>query len=171
MRIIALFIALMALSAVAFAEKKKDSNVYDEFRQLPTAASNVTVDDEVTALIKRRMANLLYPVDMSSLVPPDKDPKFHDLITVLQQQMGDPPTGVLTEDEFGRLSEASDNIDGNLIGLPLGKHVSVVDSAAVSAEGAGAWEEENGSRPKINFVRIFCFKARGMCEKNTAWLC
>jgi hypothetical protein len=31
---------------------------------------------------------------MASLAPPDKDPKFHDLIAVLQQQMGDLPTGV-----------------------------------------------------------------------------
>jgi hypothetical protein len=56
------------------------------------------------------MANLLYPVDMASLAPPDKDPKFHDLIAVLQQQMGDPPTGVLTIDQYSRLSQASRNV-------------------------------------------------------------
>jgi CheY-like chemotaxis protein len=31
-------------------------------------------------------------------------PKFHDLIAVLQQQMGDLPTGVLTTDQSFRLS-------------------------------------------------------------------
>ena len=76
---------------------------------------NANVDEQITALIKPPMANLLYPVDMSSLAPPDKDPKFRDLIAVLQQQMGDPPTGVLTTDQFFRLSQASDNIDRHLI--------------------------------------------------------
>ena len=65
---------------------------------------NATVEEQITALIKRPMANLLYPVDMASLAPPDKDPKFHDLIAVLQQQMGDLPTGVLTTDQSFRLS-------------------------------------------------------------------
>jgi hypothetical protein len=36
-------------------------------------------------------------------------------IAVLQQQMGDLPTGVLTTDQFFRLSQASDNIDRHLI--------------------------------------------------------
>jgi hypothetical protein len=107
MRVITLFTALIAPSTVAFAEDKKPSNVYEWFRQFPKASPNVTsitVDEETTALIKRHMANLLYPVDMASLAPPDKDPKFHDLIAVLQQQMGDLPTGVLTTDQSFRLS-------------------------------------------------------------------
>jgi hypothetical protein len=125
MRIITMLTALIALSTVAFAEDKKASNVHD----------NVTPDEQVTALIKRRMAYLLYPVDMSSLVPPDKDSKFRDLIAVLQQQMGDAPTGVLTTDEFARLTDASDNIDG--VGLALGhKIVTVADNGNwVSASG------------------------------------
>jgi hypothetical protein len=36
-------------------------------------------------------------------------------IAVLQQQMGDLPTGVLTTDQFFRLSQASDNIERRLI--------------------------------------------------------
>jgi hypothetical protein len=89
------------------------------------------------------MANLLYPVDMASLVPLDKDPKFHDLIAVLQQQMGDPPTGILTTDQFNRLAEASRNIDGDLIGLP-GKQVIMTEDG-VSASGTGTTDAKADS--------------------------
>jgi hypothetical protein len=113
MRVITLFTALIALSTIAFAQDNKESNIYDHgLRMKPLP--NATVDEQITALIKPPMANLLYPVDMSSLAPPDKDPKFRDLIAVLQQQIGDPPTGVLTTDQFIRLSQASDNIDRHL---------------------------------------------------------
>jgi hypothetical protein len=82
-------IALFVISTGAFAdEQKKQVNVYDDFRQLGNLSAEVTVDEEVTAQIKRYMANLLYPVDMSSLNRPDKDAKFRDLIIILQQQMG-----------------------------------------------------------------------------------
>jgi hypothetical protein len=168
MRVITLFTTLIALSTIAFAQDNKKSNIYDDLQWMKPLP-NATVDEQITALIKRRMANLLYPVDMSSLAPPDKDQKFRDLIAVLQQQMGDPATGVLTAEEYSRLTEASRNIDGNLISVPLGKLVSVLDNGnAVAASGAGAWDE-NDNRG-INFVRIFCFKARRLCEESTARL-
>jgi hypothetical protein len=88
------------------------------------------------------------------------------IFAVLQQQMGDPPTGVLTTDQFSRLSQASDNIDRHLIVLPP-RGVSMVLDDAVFAEGTRAGD--NVLRP-INFVRISCFKARGTCEEYMAWL-
>jgi hypothetical protein len=81
---------LSSVDVGAFADDRSQTNVYDEFRHLGAPSPNVTVDEQVTALIKRSMANLLYPVDMSSLVSPDKDTKFRDQIIVLQQQMGGP---------------------------------------------------------------------------------
>ena len=52
----ALLIFLFTISP-AFAD---DQNVYDLFRQLPNT-DNAVVDEQTTALIKRHMANLLYP--------------------------------------------------------------------------------------------------------------
>lgn len=171
MRVVTLFTALIAFSTVAFAEDKKPSNVYEWFRQLPKASPDVrpVTPEETTALIKRHMAYLLYPVDVASLAPPDKDPKFHDLIAVLQQQMGDPPTGDMTIEEFNRLSEASHNIDGDLIALPLAM-VSSIDVNTVFAQGTGSWDNIDRSidRP-INIVHIDCFKDKGMCQEYTAW--
>jgi hypothetical protein len=181
MRVITLFTAVIALSTVAFAEDKKPSNVYEWFGELPKASPDVrpVTPEEITADIKRHMANLLYPVDMSSLAPPDKDPKFHDLIAVLQQQMGDPPTGVLTTDQFGRLAQASHNIDLELIALSFSKkHVHMYDTgmfangnAFLNAEGTGSWDNMNprDDRP-LNAVRIVCYEARALCERHTAHL-
>jgi hypothetical protein len=140
---------------------------------------NPVDEQKIPANIKRHMANLLYPVDMSSLARPDKDPKFHDLIAVLQQQMGDPPTGVLTTDQFDRLVQASHHIDLELIGLSGTKrHVHMFDkgrfangNAFLDAEGTGSWDNMDAryDRP-LNVVRIACDQARGLCEQHTAYL-
>jgi hypothetical protein len=56
---------IVVISSGAFADERKDqSNVYDDLQPSATA----TVDEKVTALIKRYMASLLYPVDMSSFL-------------------------------------------------------------------------------------------------------
>jgi hypothetical protein len=106
---------LIAISTGAFAEDKNQSNVYDDFRQWMKPLPNSTVDEEITALIKRHMANLLYPVDMTSFVRPENDEKFRQQIIMLQKQMGKPATGTLTSDQFGRLAEAARDIDDRSI--------------------------------------------------------
>jgi hypothetical protein len=153
-----ILIALIVFSTGAFADERKNQiNVYDDFRQLGNPSADVTVDEELTAHIKRDMANLLYPVDMSSLSRPDSDTKFRDLIMVLQQQMGDSSTGILTTDQYARLDEASRNIDGGLILLPE-KMVSMgTDGSWASAVGTRAW---NGIADRASVVRIFCDRER-----------
>jgi hypothetical protein len=175
MRKCILVILLLVSTAASAEELNRQSNVYDDFRDL-LPAQNATTDEKVTALIKRHMANLLYPVDMSSLDGPDKDTKFRELIIVLQQQMGVPPTGVLTTEQFFRLQEASRYVDDDFIGLP-GKQVFMVTEDGVAAFGTGTTDaspclDRPGAgcdidRP-INFVRIFCFRARGVCERSVA---
>src|SRR6516162_7456771 len=91
----------------AFAD---DQNIYDFFRQLPNS-DRAIVEEQTTALIKRHMANLLYPVDMSSLARPETDAKFREQVMALQKQMGVPATGILTQDEFGRLAQAARDMD------------------------------------------------------------
>ncbi len=50
------------------------------------------VDDPsgATSRIKRHMSNLLYPVDMTSFVRREKDPKLREMIVALQKQWGRP---------------------------------------------------------------------------------
>ena len=112
----ALLIFLFTISP-AFADEQ---NVYDFFRQLPNA-DNAIVDEQTTALIKRHMATLLYPVDMGSFTRPEKDAKFREQVIALQKQMGAPATGIVTLDEFGRLAEAARDIDDRPIGNGIKK--------------------------------------------------
>jgi hypothetical protein len=107
----ALLIFLSTISP-AFAD---DQNAYDFFRPLPNSDSAI-VDQQTTALIKRHMANLLYPVDMGSLARPETDAKFREQIIALQRQMGVPATGTLTLDQCGRLAEAARDIDDRSVG-------------------------------------------------------
>ena len=106
------FVIFLFMISPAFAD---DQNVYDFFRQLPNSDSAI-VDQQTTALIKRHMANLLYPVDMGSFARPETDMKFREQIIALQNQMGAPGTGILTLDEFGRLAEAARDIDDRSVG-------------------------------------------------------
>jgi len=112
----ALLIFLFTISP-AFAD---DQNVYDFFRQLPNSDSAI-VDEQTTALIKRHMANLLYPADMGSFARPETDAKFREQVIALQKQMGAPATGTLTLDEFGRLVEAARDIDARPIAATMKK--------------------------------------------------
>jgi hypothetical protein len=147
---------LMALSAGAWADDKQgQTNVYDVFRQF-------TVDEETTAAIKRRMATLLYPVDMSSFVGPEKDGKFGDLIKALQKQMGAPATGVLTFDQFNRLAEASHDIDDPGVWLG-GKKNFYSDGAGISVTGT-----MDGYLDPLNMARIFCWKPHNTCDFTIA---
>lgn len=169
-----ILVSLIVFSAAYADEMNSQNNVYDFFKK-GGGAPNTTADEEVTAQIKRYMANLLYPVDLSSLNRPDQDAKFRDLIVVLQKQMDVPPTGILTTEQFLKLEEASRGVDGDLILLST-KHV-IMDKDGVSASGTGMTDAGRCSdqpaagcdigRP-INFVRIFCYRARGICERWVA---
>ena len=65
MRRIALAILMIIFSTACWADEKDDQrNVYDVFREPPSLP-----EQQLTARIKRHMANLLYPVDMSSYLP------------------------------------------------------------------------------------------------------
>jgi hypothetical protein len=159
----ALLIFLFTISP-AFAD---DQNVYDLFRQLPNT-DNAVVDEQTTALIKRHMANLLYPVDMGSFARPEKDAKFREQVITLQKQMGAPATGTLTLDEFGRLAEAARDIDDRPIGNGIKKTV-VKEGDFVSATGTGGTDDiANPLAPPININRIFCQRISGTCELSIA---
>jgi hypothetical protein len=160
----ALLIFLFTISP-AFVD---DQNVYDFFRQLPNSDSAI-VDEQTTALIKRHMANLLYPVDMSSLARPETDAKFREQVIALQKQMGVPATGTLTLDEFGRLAEAARDIDDRSVGTGIIKKTIVKDGDFASATGTGDTDAiANPLAPPINISRIFCQRLSGTCELNIA---
>jgi hypothetical protein len=159
----ALLIFLFTISP-AFAD---DQNVYDFFRQLANSDSAI-VDEQTTALVKRHMANLLYPVDMSSFAGPETDAKFREQVIALQKQMGVPATGSLTRDEFGRLAEAARDMDDRPIGTTMKKTV-VKDGDFASATGTGGTDDiANRLAPPINISRIFCQRNSGTCELNIA---
>jgi hypothetical protein len=154
---------LIALSTAAWADDNQDQrDVYDIFREWMKPSNGATVDEQVTAHIKRFMAHLLYPVDMSSFDGPDKDGKFRDLIIALQKRIDAPATGTLTSAQFDRLADASRDIDDRpIILLPLQKNVFVTNDAVLLAVGTGA---EDGLAYPLNSIRIVCVKADGTCD-------
>jgi|SRR3954467_6143833 hypothetical protein len=81
MRKVILTFFLLVIPVAAMAEKQQDQdqrNIYDSFRDLLKPSAGVTLEEDVTSRIKRHMANLLYPVELSSFVRPEKDPKFRE---------------------------------------------------------------------------------------------
>jgi hypothetical protein len=115
------------------------------------------------------MANLLYPVDMASIARPEKDVKFREQIMALQKQMGEPPTGTLTSDQFDRLAEAARDIDDRFIGTYPKLVERSENGELVWAVGTGTTDDHDDplAHP-INISRIYCLKASGTCELSTA---
>jgi hypothetical protein len=81
----------------------------------------------------------------------------------MQKQMGVPPTGVLTLEQFGRMAKAARDMDA-FIGVQPHKTVFMgADGSWASAAGSFV-----GLPNKINHVEIFCLRARGTCERSEA---
>lgn len=140
------------------------------FSQWEKTTDATVVDEKTTALIKRHMANLLYPIDMASFARPEKDVKFRDQIIALQKQMGVPTTGVLTFDQYDRLAEAARDIDDRPVGAYPGKIVErSKDGDLVWAVGTGGTDDvANPVANPINISRISCLRSTGTCELSTA---
>jgi hypothetical protein len=162
----AVLIALAVQFSTALAAEEKDHprDIYEDLRQSFKPSAGVTPDETTTATIKRHMATLLYPVDLSSLKPPEQDEGFKQLIKMLQRQMGDPDTGVLTSDQFFRLSDAARDIDARPVLVSGGKIVSM-ENDLVLAVGTGQMDDL--AQP-INKVRIVCIKSEGTCNEAEA---
>ena len=161
------FALVLAVSTAAWADDKRDQrNIYDVFRQWLKPSTAAAVDEQGTALIKRYMAILLYPVDLATFARPETDQKFRDAIMMLQTQMGTPATGTLTADEFDRLALAARDLDDHLIGLQPGKIVDVAkDGSSLTASGTLAGDDVTR---KINHTRISCSRADGICNVHSA---
>jgi len=150
---------LIALATAVWADDKwGNANVYDDFPKQR--------EEQLTVQIKRHMAILLYPVDMSSFVRPEKDATFRALIVALQKQMGVPATGILTNGQYSRLSEAARDLEGVPVFLSAAKSVrQSADGKWLLAVGTGAMI---GIAFPINITKIFCVRAEGTCEMNAA---
>jgi hypothetical protein len=111
------------------------------------------------------MANLLYPVDMSSFVGPDKDAKFRDLIIILQKQMGVQPTGILTNAQYDRLVSAAKDVDGSGVQLLSHKNVSVERDLAFAAGTLAG-----GDISQFNAIQLICSRQTGTCDQAIASL-
>jgi hypothetical protein len=171
MRKVIFSLFLLVFAVPALADKQQDQfdqkDVYDAFGELKLKPSTgVTLEEDVTSRIKRYMANLLYPVDLTSFVRPEKDPKLRELIVALQKQMGEATTGVLTYRQFSKLQDAARSIDEMQVNVAPGKFVSASDNAnVVYALGTGVM---NDLANPININRMFCAKSDGTCEMSGA---
>jgi hypothetical protein len=160
----ALGFVLFAAAAWAADDNPGQRNVYELFSKLLKPAVDATVDEQATGIIKRHMAKLLYPVDLSSFARPEKDGNFRNHIMVLQKQMGEAPTGTLTSDQFDKLAKAASDIEAPEIGLPPFKTVSKVSNVVV-AQGTVAGDK---LAHKFNHTRIECLRADGICNLVSA---
>jgi hypothetical protein len=165
--IFSLFILVFSIPALADKDQFDQKNVYDAFDELKlTPSLGVTLEEDMTSRIKRYMANLLYPVDLTSFVRPEKDLKLRELIVALQNQMGEVATGVLTYGQFSKLQDAAGSIDERPVVVGPGKFVSLSnDGSVVSAKGTGVM---NDLANPININRMFCEKSDGTCEMSGA---
>ncbi|HXE13026.1 MAG TPA: hypothetical protein VN633_12950 [Bryobacteraceae bacterium] len=158
---------LLAFSGIAWADETEDKrDVYDVLGEILKPSAGTTLEEDVTSRIKRYMAALLYPVELSSFVRPEKDPKFRQLVVALQNQMEEKATGILTYGQFNRLHDAAHSIDEREVTLGPGILVYRSDDGnVVGARGTGAM---NDLANPINITRLLCDKSEGACEVSGA---
>lgn len=158
---------LFVFFSIAWADEKDDRrDVYDVLRESLKPSAGTPLEEDVTSRIKRYMAALLYPVELSSFIRPEKDPKFRQLVVTLQNQMGEDATGILTYGQFNRLYDAAHSIDEKEVSLGPGKLVYRSDDGnVIGARGTGAM---NDLANPINITRLFCGKSEGTCEMSGA---
>jgi|SRR6185312_2778412 len=134
---------LLAFSGIAWADETEDKrDVYDVLGEILKPSAGTTLEEDVTSRIKRYMAALLYPVELSSFVRPEKDPKFRQLVVALQNQMEEKATGILTYGQFNRLHDAAHSIDEREVTLGPGILVYRSDDGnVVGARGTGAMND------------------------------
>lgn len=163
------FVFFLVFTGIAWANDTEDKrDVYDVFRDILKPSAGPTAEEDVTSRIKRYMSALLYPVDLSSFVRPEKDPKFLQLVIALQNQMGEPATGHLTYGQFKRLDDASHDIDARPVALAPGTFVYRSDDGnVIGARGTGVMSDL--ANP-INITRLRCIKSEGTCEMSGAEL-
>jgi hypothetical protein len=171
MRWILVGVLLLVIAVPAIADQKQDEfdqkNVYEAFGELKIQPSpGVRLEEDVTSRIKRYMASLLYPVDMTSFGRPEKDSKLRELIVTLQKQMGEATTGALTIGQFLKLQDAARSIDERPVTISPGIMVYRSDDGnLVGAVGTGVM---NDLVHPINISRILCTKSDGTCEMSIA---
>jgi hypothetical protein len=149
------FVVLLVFSGTVRADEAEDKrNVYDVLGEILKPPAGTTLEEDVTSRIKRYMAALLYPVELSSFVRPEKDTKFRQLVIRLQNQMEEKATGILTYGQFNRLHDAAQSIDERGVTLGPGKFVYRSDDGnVVGARGTGAM---NDLANPINITRLLC---------------
>jgi hypothetical protein len=159
-RFVVFLLALLCASAVATSAGADDDPAYFVAERCsgaigPRCALSVERD---VADFKRQMAALLYPVNLRSSLPPNRDEEFKKLIEILQHQMGQKPTGVPTTGQAKRLRTAARDLWADPVVLGV-KNV-IVHTDWASAEGA---EYDDGAPAVANWTKILCKRETQGC--------
>lgn len=146
------------------AEQKGGMDIYQVNREMFHQANPaMNAEGFTTALIKKHMAMLMYPVDLGVLQPPTQDAKFQAQIQLFQTKLGVPATGVLTWSQFEILQQAATTATERKVLPP--------SALLVHREGAGSgemlraqgtWLGEGESLP-LNYTEIVCRQADQAC--------
>jgi hypothetical protein len=150
-------------------EQRADTDIYALNRAMfRRAGPEMNGEAFTTALIKKHLAMLMYPVDLGSLKPPREDPRFQDQIRAFQGRLGVPVTGMLTWAQFGQLQQAA-AILGERRVLPTADLLVRREKAAAGeqVQAEGSWL---GGNPGPLPTRITCRQADALCLESGAQL-
>lgn len=145
-------------------EQKGGMDIYqvnrEMFHQVNPA---MNAEGFTTALIKKHMAMLMYPVDLGVLQPPAQDAKFQAQIQLFQTKLGVPATGVLTWSQFEILQQAATTATERKVLPPsaLLVHREKTGSGEM-LRAQGTWLGEGASLP-LNYTEIICRQADQAC--------
>lgn len=159
---------LLAAPAASAADEapapKGEQDIYQVNRDMFGQANpGMTAEGFTTALIKKHLAMLMYPVDLGTLQTPTHDARFRAQIQLFQEKLGVPATGVLTWSQFEILQQAATTATERKVLPPsalLVHREPAVGGEMVKAQGT--WLGEAGSLP-LNYTEIICHQVDKAC--------
>jgi hypothetical protein len=148
-------------------EQRAETDIYVLNRAMfRRAGPEMNGEAYTTALIKKHLALLMYPVDLGSFKPPGEDPRFQEQIKAFQGRLGVAVTGMLTWAQFEQLQQAATLLGERRLRPPAHLQVrreKLADGEAVQAEGS--WL--GGDRRPAS-TRIHCRQAEALCLESGA---
>lgn len=112
--------------------------------------------------IRRALAILYYPVDLSSSIDPREDRALREQVSAFQRTLNHEPDGTLSFGEFNRLLELETIGTATPIGF-LWRRAPHVEADWAGAAGTWVIRGDQIAYP-LNFAQIDCWRAAGHCE-------
>ncbi len=170
MRTLLALVSTVALSSVAAAQDTDQQRIQalpleEALAELARQEGTSVPAEPFRFLVRRSLADLFYPIDLRNPGSPLTDEDTIAAIRAFESQSGGPADGVLTFDEYVRLSRLAFLSRVTPLYPGIGLSVNAYDGVSPSVYASGSWSMPDIAWP-LNRSEISCVIETGICEEQ-----